>query len=138
MVTLVSIPLVLWLATIIACPRRPRLGNEVEELVYSRLLGRHHLLIGFAMIVTAATLLAAVLTLPRQIDPTLGKSRELDQYCASVAAGAPFCYRMESDGRWAQAVRLSDGQWAMSGRVPMPPTGSAPEPDRSVAQPQGR
>ncbi len=34
------IPLTCWACALLAAPRRPAFGNEVEELVYSRLLGR--------------------------------------------------------------------------------------------------
>jgi hypothetical protein len=126
-----------WCCALLATPRRPRLGNEVEELVYSRLLGRHHLLIGFAAIVTALTVLAAVVTLPRRVDATLGQSRALNQYCAAVAAGAPSCYRVDSDGRWAEAVRLSDGEWEVVTTVPAPPAQATPSPNHTVARNRG-
>ncbi len=112
-----------WCCVLIATPRKPRLGNEVEELVYTRLLGRRRLLIGFAATMTAATGLVVVVTLPQRIDPTLGEARRVDQYCAAAAAGQPSCYRLASDGRWLAAARQSDGHWADVGTVPAPPMG---------------
>lgn len=38
--TLIALPVTCWVCTLLATPRRPHLGNEVEELVYARLLGR--------------------------------------------------------------------------------------------------
>ncbi len=114
-----------WCCALLATPRKPRLGNEVEELVYIRLLGRRHLLIGFAATVTATTALMLVVTLPQRIDPTLGEARRVDQYCAAAATGQPFCYRLASDGRWLVAARQSDGQWADVGTVQAPPMGDA-------------
>src|SRR5436305_781925 len=51
MLALATIPVTCWLCTLIATPRRPRLGDEVAELVYSRLLGRQQLLRLFAIVV---------------------------------------------------------------------------------------
>lgn len=125
-----------WIATILTCwccallarPRRPRPGNEVEELVYARLLGRQQLLLGIAAVVTALTMLALIVILPRRLDPTLGEARLLDQYCTAAAAGRPSCYRMYTDGRWAEAVQMAGGQWTVIGVVPAPPTDTAPNP----------
>jgi len=40
MLTLIAIPLTCWLCAFVAIPRKPLPGNEVQELVYARLLGR--------------------------------------------------------------------------------------------------
>lgn len=50
----VTAAVTLWAAALAAAPRRPRVGNEVQELVYRRLLGRQHLLVLCASAVTAA------------------------------------------------------------------------------------
>jgi hypothetical protein len=117
----IAIVLSCWCCVLIATPRRPRLGNEVEELVYTRLLGRQHLLVGFAALVTAATVFVLVVTLPQRVDPTLGEARRVNQYCAAAAAGAPVCYRLGPDGRWLEAARQAEGQWIITGFVQAPP-----------------
>jgi len=53
-----------WVCAIISIPRKPRVGNEVAELVYSRLLGRQDRLVLLAGTATAALLLALTLSLP--------------------------------------------------------------------------
>lgn len=60
MLAYIAIPLVFWLCALIAIPRRPRPGNEVEEIVYARLLGQHQNLTLLAFLVTAALFFALV------------------------------------------------------------------------------
>jgi len=43
----------LWLATCLACPRRPRAGDEVAELVCARLLGQRDRMLLLALLATA-------------------------------------------------------------------------------------
>ncbi len=57
-----------WLCSLIAAPRKPRLGNEAAELVYARLLGRQQVLMCCATVVTAMALLTFVATMPRQVE----------------------------------------------------------------------
>jgi hypothetical protein len=117
MTTLAFLIPVCWTFALLATPRTPRRGNEVAELVYTRLLGRQHLLVGVAAIVTAATVLGLVVTLPQRIDPTFAENRQLKAYCA---AGAARCYHLEPDGWWLEAARQSEGQWVVVGRVAAP------------------
>jgi hypothetical protein len=134
--TLAFIIPVCWGYALLATPRKPRLDNEVEELVYTRLLGRQQLLVGVAAIVTAATVLGLVVTLPRRIDPTLARNRQLNTYCAAAAADAPFCYRLEPDGEWLEAARQSEGQWVVVGIVAAPAFSPVcPTPGRGVDDP---
>ena len=67
MVMFVGIPLACWWCALLAVPGRPRLGNEVEELVYVRLLGRQQRLVLLACVVTALTFMTVVLMLPAQM-----------------------------------------------------------------------
>jgi hypothetical protein len=52
---LALISLTCWLCALIATPRKPLPGDEVQELVYRRLVGRHHMLVALA---AAATFVA--------------------------------------------------------------------------------
>jgi len=52
MFTVATIPMICWLCALLAIPRRPLPGNEVAELTYRRLVGRHHLLVALAIAVT--------------------------------------------------------------------------------------
>lgn len=66
----IVITLTCWLCTIIAAPRKPRLSDEVGELVYSRLLGRQQRLALLAVAATAALFFTVVLSLPQRVDTT--------------------------------------------------------------------
>jgi hypothetical protein len=62
MSVLATIAITCWPCASIAVPRRPRIGNEAEELVYVRLLGRQQWLVLLALLMAAATLLSVVAT----------------------------------------------------------------------------
>jgi hypothetical protein len=81
MLMLAAIPITCWLCALIAKPRRPSPGNEVQEFVYSRLLGRHQQLSLLVLIVTAGAFLIFVLSLSPQADPTLNALRDPHRRC---------------------------------------------------------
>jgi hypothetical protein len=109
MFLLAAIPLTCWVCTLVATPRRPRYGNEVEELVYSRLLGRQHLLRLLAIIVTAMTCFTFALTLPSQIAPARGVFQVGQQHCTHAPGRSLVCYNLQADGRWMQEPSESAG-----------------------------
>ena len=58
----------LWLATALACPRRPRRGDEVAALVCARRMGQRDRLLLLALLATAllvASVVAAAMSLTR-------------------------------------------------------------------------
>jgi hypothetical protein len=57
MLTYAAIPLTCRLCVLLAIPGRPRAAEEVQELAYRRLVGRHQLLIACA---TATTFVLAL------------------------------------------------------------------------------
>lgn len=65
--TFIAVSITCWACALVALPRKPRLGNEVEELIYTRLLGRQRRIVLLALGVTAALFLAAVVALPQQV-----------------------------------------------------------------------
>jgi hypothetical protein len=83
MLTFIAIPLTLWLAALVATPRRPLQDTEVTELVYVRLLGRQQRLILLAILASGVALLLAVALLPERIDPDLRGLRESQAECIS-------------------------------------------------------
>jgi hypothetical protein len=122
MVAWVAVLLTCWLCALVAIPRKPRIGNEVEELVYARLLGREQRLVLLACVVTVATLLVLVLSLPRSIDPTLDAERHPPQVCPHDPYGrAAICYRRQPDGTWVEKAVQADGTWRWVGVVAAPP-----------------
>jgi hypothetical protein len=123
-----AIPLTCWLAAFLAVPRKPLPGNEIEELVYSRLLGRQHLLRLLALIVTMFMLLGLVISLPSRMDPTLRTHR----VCTDSPVGFPTCYNLQSSDTWAQEELDSDGTWHVVAIVSRPPL---TEKDRALQGP---
>ena len=59
---LFSAALSLWVGYALATPRSPHTGNEVAELVYSRMLGNRDVIAVLAILATGAAFFAAILT----------------------------------------------------------------------------
>lgn len=129
-----AIPLTCWLCTLLATPRKPLYGNEVAELVYTRLLGRQQVLRLLAIVATAAVVLMMILTLPSRADSLSGTHQSVHVSCMRPAgASFPTCYRRQADGMWAQETLQDDGTWTLIATVPAPDSYASPigKPDRS-------
>lgn len=100
MLAYVAIPLTCWLAALIAAPRTPRIGNEVEELVYARLLGRQEHLRLLAIVATGVAFFWLVLALPSHGADDAGHSQAGLHYCTNADADTPRCYTLQPDVRW--------------------------------------
>jgi hypothetical protein len=109
-----------WSAVLINRQRRPLPGNEVQERVYSRLLGRQQRLILLALIVTMASFFATLAGSPQRIDPSLNALRSPVRRCNYPSIGFPICYRAQPDGTWGQE-ELQEGHWITVGTVSHPP-----------------
>lgn len=96
MVTLTAIVCTFWLCALLARPRKPLRGNEVQELVYSRLLGRQQTLMLLAVFATAAILIALALTVrPNRVDADLQSVRT---ECVTMQGGNVSCNLPKADG----------------------------------------
>ncbi len=115
------VPLTCWLCALIAIPRRPRVGNEVEELVYARLLGRQQRLVLLASVLTGAALLAIILALPGHATADPGRAAEVRQVCTDRLAYAPICYTRQPYGGWRVQQWHADGTVTEQGIVSRPP-----------------
>lgn len=124
--SLVMIAGTLWLAALVATPRRPPFGNEVAELVYARLLGRREWLALLAAIATGAALLALILSLPARVDPDLAAVREARRYCGRAAHGVAACDELQPGGAWAALERRANGPWAVVAIAWTPPSFAPP------------
>jgi hypothetical protein len=60
-VFLIAVPLTCWLCVLLAIPRHPLPDDEVAQLVYRRLVGRHQLLVVIAVAISLAVCVGAVL-----------------------------------------------------------------------------
>ncbi len=127
-----AIPLTCWICALLAAPRKPRIGNEVEELIYSRLLGRQELLALLALFVTAITFLVVVTHLPQQLDPDLNTVRQAREACIEAQHAAldaadygvdirARCYALQPGGMWAERVERADGSWLLVATLTGPP-----------------
>lgn len=149
MSALVAIIVTCWVCVCIATPRRPLLGNEVEELVYTRLHGRQQLLMLFAVAVTATGLFALALTLSGRAaappamtsaEQTLSASppvsRPIQQensdlarirgdHCIQPPNRPLTCFELQAGGIWTKR-ELRDGLWIEVGTAVAPPTGRDP------------
>jgi hypothetical protein len=123
--SLIAIPITCWFCTLVAAPRRPRLGNEVEELVYARLLGRQHRLVLLALLVTAVTALAFILSLPRHADAS-PRGAPAQRVCTQPSVGFPTCYERQADGLWTREELQGDGTWLAVATVTAPDGTAAP------------
>lgn len=65
----VAVVVTCWLCTLLARPRQPLPGHEVQELVYTRLLGRQHRLAMLALLVTAVTFFGALVMAAQRVGP---------------------------------------------------------------------
>lgn len=112
----------LWLAAFVAMPRAPLPNNDVQELVYARLLGRQHRAFLLAIIVTALGFFALVLSMPSlpAAHPNGAPSRR--QICFDDTP--PTCYTPQPGGAWLQEELQAGGTWRVVGvslSAPHPP-----------------
>jgi hypothetical protein len=102
MVTLGAVVVTCWLCALLATPRRPLRGNEIEELVYRRLLGRQQTVMLLAVLVTGVALLALAVTVrPNRVDADLQSVRPV---CQRLVDGRAACNTLGENGRLTKIV----------------------------------
>lgn len=120
MVTLAAVALTCWVCSLIALPRKPLPNNEVQELVYTRLLGRQHVLMLLALIVTAGALLALVaIAGPSHSDPDFNTVRHPNGACLPSAYDPTACVAPQPGTRVVRELQ-DDGKWAVVATFPAP------------------
>jgi len=120
MLMFAAIPLTCWLCVLVAMPRKPLPDNEVQELVYSRLLGRQQRLVLLAFFVTAVAFLVMVVGLSQRADVSRESVQAGQQICSGSPALSPTCYTRQSDGQWQEEQLQADGSWRVIGVVAHP------------------
>jgi hypothetical protein len=120
MLAYAAIPLTCWLAALLAAPRTPRIGNEVEELVYARLLGRQERLRLLAIVATGAAFLWFALALPGHAADPDGPAA-VRQVCTERPGTAPTCYTRQPGGGWRVERWQADGTVTQEGVLGRPP-----------------
>lgn len=132
MTALAVAAMICWVMVLVARPRKPLPGNEVQELVYSRLLGRQQMLMLLALFVTAVVLLLIVVTLPQRLDPDLRTVRQAREACVEAQHAASeaedrggvtqaHCYALQPGGTWAEEAEESNGTWLLVATLASPP-----------------
>jgi hypothetical protein len=108
----------LWVATLVAMPRRPLPGNELAELVYIRLLGRHQRVALLACAVTALAAVTLLGALTRYAATDAKEMRGEHVICIDQATTPTTCFR-EVVGGWQEEQLGTDGEWHLVG-LPRP------------------
>ncbi len=128
MLTFALVPLTCWLCALLALPRRPLPGNEVQELVYARLLGRQQRLVLLALVVSVVVAFAVVVHLPGiALSDTTAIGSHADTIGGSAVcetgASSQVCYVPRLGGMWAVERWQPDGAVVIEDLVPVPPAG---------------
>jgi len=101
-VTLGAVVITCWICALLAAPRRPLHGNEIEELVYRRLLGRQQMLMLLALLLTGFALLAlAVTARPNRVDAEMQAVRPV---CQRLPDGRAYCNTLGEGGTLTKIV----------------------------------
>jgi hypothetical protein len=113
---------------LVAFPRKPLPGNEVQELVYGRLLGRYQRLVLIAAVVTVVAVLTLLVALTHHAGAEgMGSAESI---CVDTRGAAPTCYRQMLGG-WQEEQLQADGTWrVLRTGLARPPVS---EKDRSLS-----
>lgn len=122
MVTLTTIPIVLWFAVLLAKPRKPLPGNEVQELVYSRLLGGQRRVALLALVATMCMFVAGIAALSIRSQPSTELVSAADRVCTDLSAYPQTCYTQQSGGLWLVETLQSNDTWSKVATMSRPPT----------------
>ena len=128
---LITIPLTCWTCAFVARPREPLPGQEIQELVYTRLLGRQQRLPVLAVIATATLLLTFLVGMPERVDRDLAVIRQAHAACRALVTGGGagsnhICYEPQPGGGWRMEVVHADGSRHVIATIAAPlfaPTG---------------
>lgn len=88
----------LWAAALVAAPRKPLPNNEVEELVYSRLLGRQHRVALLALMITAVGWFMLIAQLPSRNYPVPERMQSMDGTAGECVDVGGTCITRRMDG----------------------------------------
>src|SRR5262249_48411337 len=99
---LIAIPLTCWVCALVALPRKPHPGTDIEDLVYARLLGRQQRLFLLALLASVVVLLTVIVHLPSRVLRDDASAPQAQQaICESSAAGPGVCWVGQPGGVWA-------------------------------------
>jgi hypothetical protein len=137
MATYIAVAITGWLCVLVATPRKPLPHNEVQELVYARLLGRHQrltmLVVGMTIVMAIGLVIGhAPVGLPRTNDvsgsPAVTDAHQLAVVptCTGLddSGEVPTCYTPQAGGTWLVEQKDWEGTWQPVGMVTTLPTRS--------------
>ena len=109
MMTCIAIALTCWLCALVASPQKPLPGNEVQELVYSRLLARYQRVLLLALVATVAVALVLMIALAQRAGVDAESTPGADVVCTDAPGTVPTCYQRVTGG-WQEERLGADGQ----------------------------
>jgi hypothetical protein len=104
MIALALACLTCWVMVLAARPRRPLPGHEVQELVYSRLLGRQQTLVLVATVVSGIALVGFVVTASQRATADLRAARQVPALCASERDSTATCATAGPGEQWSGPI----------------------------------
>ena len=107
--TFIAVALTCWLCALVASPHKPLPGNEVQELVYARLLGRRERVMLLAIAMTIIAFASIVMTLPQRAGAEAGRLSRSGMSCAQLLEELDPCVTVRPGTR-AVWERGDDGQ----------------------------
>jgi hypothetical protein len=117
---LVAVALTCWLCAVLALPRKPRRNDELQELVYARLLGRQQTLMLVALVATALAFMVFVAGLPQRTGTDEEGAPVRQRLCSDSPLLPSTCYTRLSDGQWTEEQLQADGSWRIVDIVSRP------------------
>lgn len=106
--TFIAVALTCWLCTLVASPQKPLPGNEVQELVYARLLGRRERVMLLAIAMTIIAFASIVMTLPQRAGAEASRLSRSGMSCAQLLEELDPCVTIQPGTR-AVRERQDDG-----------------------------
>ena len=120
--TFIAVALTCWLCALVASPQKPLPGNEVQELVYARLLGRRERVMLLAIAMTIVAFASIVVTLPQRAGAEASKLPRSGMSCAQLLEERDPCVTIQPGTR-AIREKQDDGSIVIvSTYVPSGPT----------------
>jgi hypothetical protein len=106
--TIIAIALTCWLCALAAAPQKPLPGNEAQELVYARLIGRREWVMLLAVVMTVVAFVSIIMTLPQRAGPETSRLPRSGMACAHFLEELKPCVTVQP-GMRAVRERRGDG-----------------------------
>lgn len=115
MSVMIVVAITCWACVAVTRPGRPLPGNEVQELIYCHLLGRHQRMALIALVATGIAAFALCASLASHAGTAVEGTGVRDEHCNGTRAAELTCYRALPDGGWKAEQLQADGTWRVVG-----------------------